>query len=80
MRLAAIDVGGLADVIWVSLVAGVFVSASFSLVVLGGARSADARRSGRDAAAAVYAGLAVLAFLAFAAAVGFGVQIMLSKD
>ena len=47
--------------------------------MLGSARSADARRAGNGGTAIVFAGLAVLAFLAFAAAVVFGVNTMLSK-
>jgi tetrahydromethanopterin S-methyltransferase subunit D len=78
--LAVVKAGDILEVIWVSLVAGVFVSIAYSLVVVGGARSAEARRNGDGTAALVWAGLAVLAFAAFAAAVVFGVHIMLSKD
>jgi hypothetical protein len=77
---AAVEAGDILEVIWVSLVAGVFVSTAFSIVVLGTARSAEARRSGDGTSAFVWAGLAILAFAAFAAAVAFGVHIMLSKD
>ena len=80
MRLAAVEVSALLEVVWVSLVAGVGVTAMFSLVVLGSARSAEARRSGRAAAAWGYGSLATLALLVFAAGVIFGVQVMLSKD
>jgi hypothetical protein len=77
--VAAIKVSELVQVIWVSAAAGVGVTVLFSLVVLGSARSAEARRAGRDGAATAYAGGAVLAFAAFAAVVVLGVQIMLSK-
>jgi hypothetical protein len=56
------------------------VSTVFSIVVLGSARSAEARRTGAGTAARVWGGLAVVAFAAFAGAVVFGVHIMLSKD
>ena len=79
VRLAAIDVGQLAEVLWVSLAAGIGVTVLFALVVRGSARSTDARRSGRDAVATAYGALAVLAFLAFAAIVVIGVKIMLAK-
>ena len=65
---AAVEAGDILSVIWVSL------------VVLGTARSAEARRNGAGTAAIVWGGLAVLAFAAFAATVVFGVHIMLSKD
>jgi hypothetical protein len=77
--LAAVDVGGLVEVVWVSLLAGVGVTLTFSLVVLGSGRSAEARRTGRSSAATAYAGLAALAFLVFVAGVVFGVNVMLSK-
>jgi hypothetical protein len=44
------------------------------------ARSAEAARRGAGSAAIAYAGLAVVAFAAFAAAVVLGVNIMLAKD
>jgi tetrahydromethanopterin S-methyltransferase subunit D len=78
--LAAVEAGDIFEVVWVSLLAGIFVSVTFSLVVLGGARSAEARRNGSGTASTVWAGLAVLAFAAFAAAVVFGVHVMLAKS
>jgi hypothetical protein len=77
---AAVKAGDIVEVVWVSLVAGVFVTAAFSVVVLGSARSAEARRVGHEGAALLWGGVAVLAFAAFAVTVGFGVHIMLSKD
>ena len=77
--LAAVQAGDIFEVVWVSLVAGVFVTIAYSFVVLGLARSAEAARGGRNTAAVAYAGMAVVAFSLFAAAVVFGVHIMLSK-
>jgi hypothetical protein len=77
---AAVKAGDIFEVVWVSLVAGVFVTAAFSVVVLGSARSAEARREGQEAGALLWGAVAVLAFAAFAVTVGFGVHIMLSKD
>jgi hypothetical protein len=76
---AAVEAGDIFEVVWVSLLAGVFVTVTFSFVVLGGARSAEARRSGRGSTL-LWGGLAVLAFAAFAGAVVFGVHTMLSKS
>jgi hypothetical protein len=75
----AVGAGELLEVLWVALVAGVGVTVIFSFVVLGSARSAEARRAGRDGQATVYAGFALLAFLLFAAIVAFGVRSMLAK-
>jgi hypothetical protein len=77
--LAAVEAGDIFEVVWVSLAAAVIVSTTYSFVVLGMARSADAARRGEGTAALAYAGLAVVAFVAFAATVVVGVNIMLSK-
>jgi hypothetical protein len=76
---AAIKFSEIAQVVWVSLLAGVGVILLFALVVLGSARSAECRRAGRDVAATGYAGVALAAFLIFAGVVVFGVKIMLAK-
>jgi uncharacterized membrane protein len=76
---AEVQLSHLLEVVWVSIVAGIFVTVAFSFVVLGSARSDESRRAGQGGAAVMFGALAVLAFLAFAAAVAFGVNIMLSK-
>ena len=78
--LASVKAGDIFEVVWVSLIAGVFVTVAYSFVVLGMARSAEAARGGRGTTAIAYAGLALLAFALFAAAVVLGVNIMLAKD
>jgi hypothetical protein len=78
--LASIDAGLLAEVVWVSLLAGVVVTVLFSFVVLFGSRSAEARRSGSGGAAMAYGALALFAMAAFAVIVGYGVHIMLTKS
>jgi hypothetical protein len=77
--LAAVKAGDIFEVVWVSLLAGVFVTVAYSFVVLGLARSAEAARGGRNPAAVAYAGMAVVAFTLFAGSVAYGVHIMLSK-
>jgi hypothetical protein len=78
--LAVVKAGDILEVIWVSIVAGVIVSAAFSFVVLGSARSAEAGRTGHARAGVLYGVLAAVAMLGFLAIVAFGLQIMLSKD
>jgi len=77
--LSTVEAGDIFEVVWVSLAAAVIVSTTYSFVVLGMARSADAARRGDGTVALAYAGLAVVAFVAFAATVVVGVNIMLSK-
>jgi hypothetical protein len=77
---AAVEAGDIFEVIWVSLIAGVVVSVTYSCVVLGSARSADARRNGQGTSALLWGGVALIAFAAFAATVVFGVHTMLAKS
>ena len=80
MILAAIDLGQIGKVVWVSLLSGVLITTAYALVVLGTARSLQARRAGASGAALAYATLAVAMFCVFAVAVGLGLHIMLSKS
>ena len=79
LLFADIDWGALLEVVWVSLIAGVGVSAIFSMVIYSSGRSADARREGNGGAAAVFGALAVFAFAVFLAGVIIGMTIMLNK-
>ena len=79
MTLFAVDGHLLVQVVWVSALAGVGISALFSFVIAGAARAGDARRAGRTGAATAYGFLALLAFAAFAGVVVLGVQAMVEK-
>ena len=80
MRLAVVEVGQIFEVIWVSLLAGVGITVFYSFVVLGMARSAEARRVGRGGVSVAYGALALVFLALFIGMVALGVQIMLSKD
>jgi hypothetical protein len=77
--LAAIEFGQLFKMVWVSLLAGVVVTALFAFVVRASARSAEARRAGDGGAAALHATLALVFMAAFTAIVVVGIVIMLKK-
>jgi hypothetical protein len=79
MTLAVVEVGQIFEVIWVSLIAGVGLTFTYSFVVLGTARYAEARRAGRGGIAIAYGALAVAALAVFAAMIVLGVQVMLTK-
>jgi hypothetical protein len=79
MTLFAVELSQLAEVVWVSLLAGVGITTAYSLAVLGAGRYLEAQRTGSRAAAFAYAGLAIVCLLVFAGAVIFGVHVMLSK-
>jgi hypothetical protein len=77
LRLFAVEVGQIFEVIWVGLLAGVGITAAYSFVVLGSGGYAEARRMGRSGFG--WAALAVVAFVVFIAGMILGVKIMLSK-
>jgi hypothetical protein len=77
--LGVVEIGQLFDVIWVSLVAGIGITAAYSFVVLGTARSAEARRSGQSGAAIGYGLLAAVFLILFAAGFALAIRIMLTK-
>lgn len=76
---AAIDTDALLDLIWVAPLAVLTVTVSWALVVSGVTRAIEARRGGRVAVAGAYAVLAIVGGALFAAAVVFGLLIMISK-
>ena len=78
--LAAIDVGLIMQVVYVSLAASIVVPTAFALVVRESGRSAEARRNGEGGAAAIHLALAILCFAAFATIVVVGVVTMLKKS
>ena len=80
MAIASVDGGLLVQVVWSSLLAGVFVTVLFSFVVVFSSRSAEARRSGRGGSGVFYAALAIASMTVFAFAVGWAVHIMLTKS
>ena len=76
---AAIDWGKLLELVWASALAGIAVAIVFSTLILGGTRASDRRRAGEGATAAAYMALAVVAALAFAGGVVFGISVIVSK-
>ncbi|MDA0173217.1 hypothetical protein OJ998_29210 [Solirubrobacter taibaiensis] len=68
--------GQIVEVIWVSLLAGVGITACFSFVVLGLARYVDSHGGVRVA----WGALALFTFALFIAGMIFAVQVMLTKS
>jgi hypothetical protein len=69
----------LLEVVVVSLIAGVAITALYSLVVRWGAKTAEAARAGHSGGVVAYGALTALTFLVFAAGVVYGVQVMLTS-
>jgi hypothetical protein len=83
MRILAdpvVDWSALGKVILYSVVAGVGVPAVYAFAVLGAGRSTDAARSHRNAAATVYALLAILGTAICLAAIGYGIYLLTQKS
>jgi hypothetical protein len=69
----------LLQVVWVSLVAGIGVTAAYAFAILGGARALDLTRSGRSAEAVLFGVVCAVALAAVGAAVVYGIVIMVNK-
>jgi hypothetical protein len=76
MIATIVDWDALLQVIWVSLVAGVGVTAAWAFALLGATRAFEFGRDGRVAAAVVYGTLGVAGVAAVVAAIVFGIVIL----
>ena len=76
MIATVVDWDALLQVIWVSLVAGVGVTAAWGFALLGSMRALEVGREGRVAEAAIYAVVGVAGFVAVVAAIVFGIVIL----
>jgi hypothetical protein len=74
-----VDTKALLKVVWVSLAAGIGVTAAFSLAVLGLARGRDAQRGGRTGGAVPFFVLTALALAACAWALYRGYLFVVTK-
>ncbi len=78
MTLPAVAIADLLQVVIVSLVAGVGVTAVFALAIVGAVHSNDARRDRRTRSSAAWGGLSLLAVIAVGTAVLAGILILAS--
>jgi purine-cytosine permease-like protein len=74
-----VDWHGVLQVLWVSTVSGIAVTAVYSIAIVGGTRAADFSRNGRRAGAFLMASLCLIALAVFAGAVVFGIVVMTQK-
>jgi hypothetical protein len=79
MMATIVQTTDLVETVVASLVAGVGVTAVFSVAIWGGARFVDLNRGGRPLAAGAAAALGVLALTTTLAAVVFGIVVMTNK-
>ena len=76
MFASIVDWQGILDVVIVSFVAGIGVTAIYAVAVLGVTRVLDMSRDGRSLEAGAYGILAVLAFTIVVAACVFGIFVL----
>jgi hypothetical protein len=79
MIATIVETKELLETVLASLLAGVGITAVFSVAIWGGARFADLNRGGRPLAAGAAAALGGLALVAAMAAVVVGILVMTSK-
>ena len=76
MIATVVDWDALLQVIWVSLVAGVGVTAAWGFALLGSTRALEVGREGRVAEAVIYAVVGVAGVVTVVAAIVFGIVIL----
>ena len=76
MIATVVDWDAVLQVIWVSLVAGVGVTAAWGFALLGSTRAIEVGREGRVAEAAIYAVVGVAGLVAVVASIVFGIVIL----
>ena len=74
-----VDTTTLLDLVGVSLLAAVGVTAAFSLAILGATRFSDLRRDGRAVEAAAFGALTALALAACVGAIVYGIMEIQAK-
>ena len=73
---AIVDTHALLQVVWVSGLSGVGVTAAYGLAILGGTRALEFGRDGRIGEATLYAVIGVAGIAVFIAAIVFGIVIL----
>jgi len=76
---AIVDGGALLNVVWVSLAAGLGVTAAFAVAIVGGTRALDHGRDGRGFEAAVFGIVGAVALAAVLAAIVLGIVVLTDK-
>jgi hypothetical protein len=79
MSATIVETQDLLETVAASLIAGIGVTAAFSIVIFGVTRSADMLRDERPLLATAAGGLAVIAGLVVTAAIVFGIVVMTQK-
>jgi hypothetical protein len=76
MIASIVDTDALLTVLWVSLAAGIGVTAAFGFAILGGVRALELGRQGRAGEAAIFGAVGVLGVAVVIAAIVFGIVVL----
>ena len=76
---SVVDIDALVQVLWVSLLAGIGVTAAWAAAILGSTRWVDLSRSGRTGEALLFGLVALVGFAVVLVAVVFGIVVMTAK-
>ena len=76
MIASIVDTHALLTVVWVSLLAGVGVTAAYGFAILGAVRAVELGRAGRPGEAAVYAVVGAVGVATTIAAIVFGIVVL----
>jgi hypothetical protein len=79
MLATIIDTGDLLEVVWTASLAGVGVTVSYALALVGMDRAVEYGRAGRGLEAVGYGAMAVIAAAVVVAALVFGIVVMVNK-
>jgi hypothetical protein len=79
MIASIVDTHDLLEVIWVSIVAGVGLTAVYGVAIVGATRAIDAGRQGATAGAVMYGALGIVAIAVVIAASIFGIETLSDK-
>jgi hypothetical protein len=79
MIASIVDTDALLEVIWVSIVAGIGLTAAYGLAIVGASRALDSGRQGSTAGAVVYGALGVVALAVVVVASVYGIETLSDK-
>jgi hypothetical protein len=74
-----VDTDALLEVIWVSIAAGIGLTAIYGVAIVGASRAVDSGRRGQTGGAVVYGALGLVALAVVLAATVFGLETLSDK-
>ena len=79
MIASIVDTDALLEVIWVSIVAGIGLTAAYGVAIVGASRALDSGRQGHTTGAVVYGALGIVALAVVVVASVYGIETLSDK-